>query len=217
MGLPLFFRSVSFVRMKKLLLSCLLLLLSCFFVSAFAASSAPVLVMGSPDAPVTIDDYSSLGCPHCADFHLNTLPKIKKDFIDTGKVKFVFHEFPLDKASVDGALLVGCVPAAQAWDAINLLYYQQDKWAHDEKYDDKLVGYGQMLGLTEAKVKACLADDKKRDAFLQGRVDAVKKYNIEGTPTFIFNDGKARMMGAQPYDQVANAIKQLSLSKAISE
>ena len=179
-----------------------------FVPPVFAASTAPVLVMGKPDALITIDDYSSLGCPHCADFHLNTLPKIKKDFIDTGKVKLVFHEFPLDKASLDAALLVACVPPAQAWDAITLLYFQQDKWAHDEKYNDKLVGYGQMLGLTEPAVKACLNDTAKRDALLQGRMDASQKQQVEGTPTLIFNNGKARMVGSQPYDQIAGAIKQ---------
>ncbi len=168
----------------------------------------PTLSIGRADAPVVIDDYASLGCPHCADFHTNTLAQLKATFIDTGRVRLVYHYFPLDKASVDAALLVECLPDNQKWQMVDLLYRDQVNWAQDKKYADKLQGYGAMLGLPEKTIKACLKDAKKRDAILQGRVDAVKKLKIESTPTFIFN-GSARQTGTKTFDEMANIINKM--------
>lgn len=183
-------------------------------------TSAPTITIGKTDAPILIDEYASLGCSHCADFHLNTLPQLKATYLDSGKVKIVYHYFPLDKASVDAALLVECVPPVQKPDVVALLYKEQEKWAHDAKYQDKLKGYGAMLGLTEKTIQSCLNDNKTRDAILQGRVDANKKQQIAATPTFIFNPAThantpiadksaARLVGEQSFDQMAAVLNKM--------
>jgi protein-disulfide isomerase len=197
--------------MKKIwfLAPCLLLFALLFTRAVWAADAPAPILLGQANAPITIDEYASLGCPHCADFDMNTLPQLKKTYIDSGKVKIIFHHFPLDKVSLDAALFVQCVPPAQAWDAINLLYFQQQKWVLDPDYQNKLVGYGAMLGLPEAAVKACLSNGKMRDMILQGRVDAVQKLKIEGTPTFIFNHSDQRLMGFQSFDQMVAVINKL--------
>jgi protein-disulfide isomerase len=195
--------------MKEILLFALAAL---FIAPAFAADKpapAPTVTIGKSDAPITVDEYASLGCPHCQDFHENTLPQLKATYIDGGKAKLVYHFFPLDKASVDAALLVECVPPSQAVDVINLLYRQQSDWAHDPKYDDKLHGYGLMLGLTQKTIDACLNDTKMRDAILQGRVDANKNLKVNATPTFIFNGGTARLDGFQTFDQMAAVLNKM--------
>lgn len=200
---------VFYISVMKELLFAALMALFAFVPASAADQSAPVVVIGKADAPITIDDYASLGCPHCANFQLTTLPQIKKVYIDTGKVKFIFHHFPLDKASVDAALLVQCVSPLQAEQTINLLYREQANWARDEKYDDRLVGYGAMLGISETTARACLNDTKMRDAILQGRVDANTKFQINATPTFVFNGGTARLEGDQSFDQMAAVINKM--------
>ncbi len=180
-----------------------------FAYPVMAADAAPTVLLGNANAPITIDEYASLGCPHCADFDMNTLPQFKKAYIDTGKVKLIFHYFPLDKASLDAALLVQCVPSYQTWDAINLLYFQQDSWAHEMDYDNKLVGFGQMLGLSEPTVKACLGNTKLRDAILDGRLQATQKQQVQGTPTMIFNHGAQRTVGSQTFDQMVATLNKL--------
>ncbi|HCM84359.1 MAG TPA: thioredoxin domain-containing protein [Alphaproteobacteria bacterium] len=205
--------------MKKILL----LALTSFFLTAplYAAETAEktekkaekksviTLSMGRADAPVVIDEYASLGCPHCQDFHKNTLPQLKATFIDSGRVRIIFHHFPLDKASVDAALFVHCVPADQAWDVVKLLYDDQENWARDPKYQTKFLGYAAMLGLPEKTLKACLADTAKRDEILKARVHADKKLKVESTPTFIFNKGTAKLSGTQSFEQMSNIINKM--------
>lgn len=174
-----------------------------------ARPSAITLTLGNPDAPVVIDEYASLGCPHCQDFHLNTLPQLKATYLDSGRARIVFHHFPLDKASVDAALLVHCVKPDQAWDMVNLLYKEQENWARDPKYQTKLLGYGMMMGLPEKTIKACLNSAEKRDEILRARVNANKKLKVESTPTFIFNGGAAKLSGTQSFDQIAAIINKM--------
>lgn len=173
------------------------------------SKSVITLTLGRADAPITINEYASLGCPHCQDFHLNTLPQLKATYIDSGRVKIIFHHFPLDKASVDAALLVHCVPSEQAWDVVNLLYREQENWARDPKYQTRLLGYGAMLGLDEKKIKSCLNDTAKRDDILRARVYANKTLKVESTPTFLFGDGKARLQGSQTFEQMAAILNKM--------
>lgn len=174
-----------------------------------AKPSVVTLSIGRADAPVVIDEYASLGCPHCREFHMNTLPQLKATYVDGGKVRLVLHHFPLDKASVDAALLVHCVKPEQAWDAVNLLFTEQENWARDPKYQTKLLGYGAMLGLPEKTIKACLNNVEKRDDILRARVNANKKLKVESTPTFIFNGGKAKLSGVQSFEQMAEIINKM--------
>jgi len=178
--------------------------------NAIAADKSPVptVTIGKTTAPVTVDEYASLGCSHCADFHLNTMPQLKATYLDSGKVKIVYHFFPLDKVSTDAALLVECAPE-QAENIITLLYRQQADWTRDPNYQGKLRGYGAMLGLPEKKIEACLNDTKMRDAILQGRVQANKNFQVNATPTFIINGGASRLEGFQTFDQMAAVLNKL--------
>jgi len=171
-------------------------------------AAAPTVTIGKTTAAITVDEYASLGCPHCADFHLNTMPQLKTPYLDSGKVKIVYHFFPLDKASTDAALLVECAPE-QAENIITLLYRQQADWTRDSNYQGKLRSYGAMLGLPEKKIEACLNDTKMRDAILQGRVDANKNLQINATPTFIINGGASHLEGFQTFDQMAAVLNKL--------
>ena len=166
------------------------------------------LTLGAENAPVVIDEYASLGCSHCADFHLNALPQVKRDFVDTGRVKIIFHHFPLDKASVDAAVLVQCAPTAQRWSLVELLYQDQNNWARDPKYREKLAGYGAMLGMKDETIQSCLKSTQRRDDILRARVEAHKKLQIESTPTFMIN-GTARLKGSQTYQQIASIINNM--------
>ncbi len=173
------------------------------------AAQADGLTLGKDTAPVTIDEYASLTCPHCAVFTTQILPQLKKDFIDTGKVKLTFHHFPLDKASTDAAAVVQCLPPVRQAPMVELLYSEQANWAHDEHYMDKLLNYGALAGMDKAALTTCADSKTTRDAVLQARLDAEKAQKIQSTPSFIFNGGKARIEGAQPYDKFAETIKGL--------
>ena len=110
-----------------------------------------VHVLGSADAPVTIYEFSSLGCSHCADFHLNMLPELKKDYIDSGKVKLVFADFPIDAKSMKGAMLARCMPADKYFDFLSLLFKKQLTWGLSFKTEKLLTSYAELEGLSAEK------------------------------------------------------------------
>ena len=155
---------------------------------AHAADLSPVL--GQPSAPVTIEDYSSLTCPHCADFHVKTLPTIKKDLIDTGKAKLVFRDFPLDKTALQASVLAHCAPQQQFYPLLDVLFGAQGKWARDADPVKALTAYGVLAGVSPEQFQTCLKDKKIEDQILAQQLEAQKANKIEATPTFILRGGK---------------------------
>lgn len=156
------------------------------------------LVLGKTDAPVTIIEYASLTCPHCADFHNKTLPQVKKDYIDTGKVKLVYRDYPLNRPALQASLLVHCVPQDRAFGLLEVLFKQQVEWAGGEDPLKALEQMGVAAGIDPAKFDSCQKDKAINDRILQRYQEASDKYKLEATPTFIINGRK--YSGFMPFD-----------------
>lgn len=157
-------------------------------------------IMGSDDAPVKIKEFASLSCSHCADFHTGTLPEVKKELIETGRVQFEFIHFPLNASAMDGALISICMPEERYMQFISFLYEQQNKWAFDPNYRNILKQNAKLLGLGEEKLEACLNDEEAKQAIVAKMEEAQTKYNIQSTPSFVINE-KETFSGALPFSE----------------
>jgi len=145
--------------------------------------------LGDPKAPVTIIEFASLTCPHCASFHVNTLPELEKRYIDTGKVRLVLRDFPLDEVALKAAVIAHCAGPDRYPQFVQVFFAQQAVWARSNNPEQALRQLAQLGGLGADKIDACLADKSLEDAILQARLDGQQKYNLESTPSFII-DGK---------------------------
>jgi protein-disulfide isomerase len=169
----------------------------------------PELVLGKPDAPVTIVEYADLTCPHCAAFHANELPQIKQKYIDTGNARLIFREFPLNTPSLLAFMAVRCVDSDKALPLISALFSHQDDWRDSRTPDElrkNLSTVGQQVGLAPQAFDACIpagssgkltlnAAQKKLAANISAVGDrAQASFNVDSTPTFFVN-GK-RVEGA---------------------
>jgi protein-disulfide isomerase len=168
--------------------------------TAAPAPTAQDRVLGKADAPITIIEYGSLTCPHCAEFNTTTLPDLKKNWIDTGKAKLVFRVFPLNSLDVRAAMLARCVPPERYFAFIDTVYRDQASWmgAHDP--EEALASIARLAGVSEDKIKSCLADKSAQDAVVAEAYTAQKSYGVDSTPTFFINGAKMDPNGAQPYD-----------------
>ena len=177
-----------------------------FFSSAQAESK--VLSIGSPEAKVIIKVFSSLTCPHCADFHTNVYEKLKKEYIDKGLVKFEHHAFPLDLAALNAEVIVRCQNNnKKKFELLTEIYNKQTTWAVGsdiKKINELIKKVGLNFDLSNEKMDNCLNSDKSQDEILEQRIDAQKKYKIESTPTIIINEKK--YLGKVNYKQFKKAI-----------
>lgn len=162
-------------------------------------------VLGDPNAPVTIIEFSSLTCPHCAGFHEEKLPAIKEKYIDTGKVKLVYRDFPWDQAAAAAAVLARCAPADRYFKFLDALFLNQAKWATDNPIAG-LTRLGKMGGVSEEKFRACLNEGKIMDDIVNSRMTGAKEFEINSTPTFIVN-GEDKIEGnvdLEEFEEVIN-------------
>jgi len=146
----------------------------------------PDLVLGKADAPVTIIEYASMTCPHCANFHKTTYPALKTKYIDTGKVRFIFREFPLDDLAAAASMLARCAGGEKSLALIDVLFASQDKWAVREPLP-ALLQIGRQAGFTQATFDECLKDQKLYNNILAMRERGSKDYKVESTPTLFVN------------------------------
>jgi protein-disulfide isomerase len=144
-------------------------------------------VLGEASAPVTIVEYFSLGCPHCRHFHEDILPKLKTEYIDTGKVRLVFRDFPLDGVSLAAATLTRCVNDLAYFAMVDTLFAQQDAW-HVQNGIGQVANIAKSAGMDEAAFNACIADPARKDPVVASRSEAETKFKVESTPTFFIND-----------------------------
>ena len=154
-------------------------------------------VMGKADAPVTMVEYSSLTCSHCAAFHKDTLPQIKKAYIDTGKVRLVFQDYPLNSLALAAAMLARCGGDKRYFGMLEVLFRSRETWARsDDSLGDleRVVRFG---GLSKADVGECLNNEGLMNAIQQRAAAAQDKLGINSTPTFVI-DGKV-ISGAQSF------------------
>lgn len=144
------------------------------------------LVIGQPGAKCTILEYASLGCIHCAHFHETQLPKLKADYLDTGKARLVQRDFPLDGPSVTAAQVARCAGPMRRAGYVALFFQAQGKWhVPGPEARDEMAKVARQGGMTREQFEQCVADKSIGDAVLQSRLDAVKRFGIEGTPTFV--------------------------------
>ena len=148
----------------------------------------PELTMGDASG-MPVVEYGSLTCPHCATFSREIFPELKKDYIDTGKVRFIFREFSRNTLDVAGFVLARCIGDDKAYAAIELLFSQQDKWAFVDKPLEPLIAAMRPAGLTHDQAMACLKDQKKANAMVAIGKRATDEIKMSGTPTFVI-DGK---------------------------
>ena len=169
--------------------------------------SGPVyreMIYGDPAAPVTIVEYASLTCSHCATFHTTVLPELKKNYIDTGKVRLVFRDFPLDGLAMAGAMLARCAEGDRGQALINVMFRQQGTWVTSQRPIEPLTSYAKLAGLSEDDVNACLENENIMNAIREGQETAAAQYQIASTPTFFIEDVKVE--GNRGYEFMADVI-----------
>lgn len=184
-----------------------------------AATSTPPLDLnallsprsiGAPDAPVTIVENSSLSCPHCAHFHKEILPQLKKDYVETGKVRLIMNDFPLNRPALEGLLLARCLPEDRFFDFMDLLFSTQETWVKDPAI---LQQNAKLAGLSPERVAQCLNSEDLAKGIMDNMQAAQKKWKVDSTPTFVFNDGASTLIGALPYDDFKAEIEKLLKSE----
>jgi protein-disulfide isomerase len=156
-------------------------------------------VMGDPKAPITVIEYASLTCPHCAAFHTQILPEIKKKWIDTGKVKLVFRDFPLDQVAAKAAQIAECAPPDRYFGVIDLIFRGQPQWATASDPLAELAKPLRIAGLGEKEIKDCLANEAKANEVIADYKGG-ETLGVNSTPT-IFIDGK-QYQGARSVDEL---------------
>jgi len=144
-------------------------------------------VLGAADAPVTIIEYSSLTCPHCAAFHNATLPQVKSDWIDPGKARFIHRHFPLDRLALQAALLANCLEGAEHFAMLDALF---KGWARADDPTAALATIARLAGFDQARFDACISDEVEMDKILARAQDGQNTYDVNATPTLIVNGKK---------------------------
>lgn len=162
------------------------------------------IVMGDPDAPVTVIEYSSMTCPHCARLHTNTLPALKEQYIETGKVNYIMREFPLDNLAAAASMLARCMPEDKFYAFVDMLYEKQAEWANSDDPLRELRQISKVAGFTEERFNSCLSDQQALDYIQQVRDTGNQQYDIRSTPTLIINGQK--LEGNQSIDQLQAVI-----------
>jgi len=166
------------------------------------------MALGDPKAPNTVIEYASMTCPHCANFEKTTFPDLKKRYIDTGKVRFIFREFPLDPLASAGFMLARCAGEKdhdKYFAMIETLFRQQERWV-TAKPVPPLLAIAKQAGFTEESFDACLANQTLLDGIEKVRQRAIDKFKVQSTPTFFING--AMVTGALTIDQMAKEIDQ---------
>lgn len=184
---------------------------------AFAQSAAdvakpvslPDMALGPKDAAVTITEYASMTCPHCAAFNEQVFPKIKTEYIDTGKVRYIFREFPLDIKAAAGSMLSRCIAkddAAKYFAVTDMLFRQQNDWVM-KNTTETLTRIGKQAGLTQQQVEACLKDQSLLDKIAADQKYASDVLKVDSTPTFFINGEKIK--GEASFEEFAKKINPL--------
>jgi len=174
-------------------------------VGARAQEGAPLpdMILGDPNAPIEIIEYSSMTCPHCAAFHVNTLPELKAQYLDTGRAKLVFREFPLDRVALGVSVIARCMGEERFFDFIDVMFRTQEQWSRSEDPIGEIKKIVRMGGQDPDMVDACLEDQALIDGILAIRLAGDEEYDISSTPTFIVNgENTAGNMSFEKFDEL---------------
>jgi protein-disulfide isomerase len=171
--------------------------------------SLPDMALGPQNAPVTITEYASMTCPHCANFNDTVFPKIKSEYIDTGKIRYVFREFPLDIKAAAGSMLARCIAkddAPKYFAVIDLLFRQQNDWVM-KNTTETLTRIGKQAGLSQQQVEDCLKDQALLDKIAADQKYANDVLKVNSTPTFFING--EMLKGETSFDEFSKRINSL--------
>ena len=169
-----------------------------------------LVVLGKNEAPIKIKIFSSLTCPHCADFHINVVPKIKKEYVDPGKVQLIFIDFPLDQAAFDASKLLHCLDQKKQITFLDTIYENQSQWTSGKnlsEINNNLKEIVKVLGINSKEFDKCLNNDTIIDQIINGRINAIQKYSINSTPTIIINEKK--LEGSTNFKNIKKKIEKL--------
>ena len=143
--------------------------------------------IGKSDAPVTVIEYASLTCPHCAHFATTILPDVKTHLVDTGKIRVIFRDFPLDATAMKAAKMARCAPQEKYFDLIEVLFRNQETWAHVADPEKAMMQLGALAGMSDEMMKKYIASKDLEDDILKSVGEAQDKFAVKATPTFVFN------------------------------
>jgi protein-disulfide isomerase len=199
------------INLKFFIFFKIIFFLLCFSFDSYANNiNKKPIVLGSDNAPVKIKIFSSFTCPHCADFHMNIIPKINKKYVKTEKVQLIFIDFPLDQVSFNASKLLHCVKENDQISFMDKIYEKQSGWASGttiEEINKNLKEIVKDFNIDSKKFDKCLIDENISDKILEGRIDAHKKYSISSTPTIIINEKKLK--GSNSFENIEKKIKKL--------
>jgi protein-disulfide isomerase len=168
------------------------------------------MVIGAANAPVTIIEYASLTCPHCARFHNETLPKLKSEYVETGKVKYVFRDFPLDRLALNAATIAQCAGPERYFTFLDVFFQQQPNWTRGNDTEAMLGSLRRLArtgGMSDAQIDDCLKNKQVQDTVLASRMAGETQFQVRSTPTLIING--ERHAGALSFDELEKIIKPL--------
>lgn len=158
------------------------------------------MVLGEADAPVTIEAFESLVCPHCATFHRETLHQLKEQYIDTGQVRFVFRDFPPNRTALQAHLLARCAGPDAFFGMIEVMFRSQQTWSRASDPVEELRRIGRMSGIGSDEFDACMANTELQDYIIERIAQGIDDYGVRSTPTFVVN-GEPLIIGAQPFEE----------------
>ncbi|KAA5603210.1 DsbA family protein [Blastochloris sulfoviridis] len=167
----------------------------------------PEKVLGKANAPVTMIEYSSLTCSHCAHFHADVYPKLKSDYIDTGKVRLILREFPLDPVSAAGYMLARCAGDDKYFPLIEALFATQKGWAFTKTPYNSLLQFAKQAGFSQESFETCLKNQQVLSGMEAVRKRGSEKFGINSTPTFFINGEKH--VGAMSFEELAKILDPL--------
>ena len=192
----------------KIILFYLILSLKCY--SDNSERDDSLVVLGSDKAIVKIKVFSSLTCPHCANFHIKVVPEIKREYIDTGKVQLIFIDFPLDQVAFNASKILHCLDKKKQMAFLDIIYETQIKWTNGSDINDinnNLKKIVKNFGINSTKFDKCLYDEAIVDKILNGRINGQQKYSINSTPTIIINEKK--LEGSANFKNIKKKIEKL--------
>ena len=169
-----------------------------------------LIAIGDDNAPIKIKVYSSLTCPHCAEFHIKVVPKIKEKYIESGTVQLIFIDFPLDQFAFNASKLLHCLDKEKQIFFLDTLYENQNHWtagSDANQINNNLKNMVENLGIDSNKFDKCLNNDIISDKILNGRIKGHEKYSINSTPTIIINEKK--LEGSASFKNIQKKIEKL--------
>ena len=175
---------------------------------AEAAGGLPEIVYGNPDAPVTIVEYASLTCPHCANFHTQMMPLLKERLLDTGKAKLVFKDFPLDQLALRAAVMVRCNTGPRSRAMLDVLFNTQASWGNSSDPVGSLLNIGRAAGMSDDDLEACFNNQEVIDGVIKQRLEGEQEYQVNSTPSFVIGGTLYRGgMSIEQFEQVVESLQ----------